>query len=96
MAEPIETFHLYSFATLRQYGACFELVETYLNWLSGAAQVDVTASAEAFGEISDVAKTYQFQLARAMARKRELPLEPLDRMGELWTQGMDPLVGSMS
>src|SRR4029079_5336026 len=28
--EPLETFHQYAFATLRQFGACFELAGTYL------------------------------------------------------------------
>lgn len=31
--EPLETFHQYSFATLRQFGACYELAATYLSWL---------------------------------------------------------------
>ena len=91
MDEPIETFHDYSFATLRQYGACFELVETYLKWLSDGGEVGLEESIRAFGSISDAAKTLQFQLARAMARRRELPLDPIDSMGELWTRGMAPL-----
>jgi len=31
--EPLATFHRYSFATLRQFGACYELAATYLQWL---------------------------------------------------------------
>jgi hypothetical protein len=34
MQADIAVFHAYSFATLRQYGACFELAETYLRWLA--------------------------------------------------------------
>jgi hypothetical protein len=34
MSGDIGRFHAYSFATLRQYGACFELAETYLRWLT--------------------------------------------------------------
>jgi len=92
MGEDVETFHQYSFATLRQYGACFELVETYLQWLSDEGEPGLDEPIEAFRDISATAKAFQFQLARAMARKRALPLEPLDRMGELWQQGMCPLV----
>jgi hypothetical protein len=33
LAEGLETFHLYSFATLRQFGACYELSASYLRWL---------------------------------------------------------------
>jgi Domain of unknown function (DUF1839) len=93
MGESIETFHQYSFATLRQYGACYELVETYLRWLAAGGESGLEAPIEAFREISATAKAFQFQLARAMARRRELALEPLDRMAELWQLGMDPLVG---
>ena len=92
MQEPIETFHQYSFATLRQYGACFELVETYLRWLATGGEQDLTGPIEAFRDISATAKTFQFQLARAMARRRELPLDPLDRMAELWSAGTVALV----
>lgn len=92
MEEPIETFHQYSFATLRQYGACYELVETYLKWLTGGGEDDLDGPIEAFRGISTTAKTYQFQLARAMARRRDLPLEPIDDMAELWTEGIEPLV----
>ena len=92
MEEPIETFHQYSFATLRQYGACYELVETYLRWLAQNGEGDLDAATGTFHDISAASKAFQFQLARAMARRRELPLEPLDRMAELWTQGTDSLL----
>ena len=92
MEEPIETFHQYSFATLRQYGACFELVETYLRWLAAEGENDLEGPTESFHQISSTAKTFQFQLARAMARRRELSLDPIDRMAELWSGGMEPLL----
>lgn len=92
MDEPIETFHAYSFATLRQYGACFELVETYLRWLSKGGENNLEGPIEAFRDISATAKMSQFQLARAMARRRELPLGPIDRMAELWDAGLEPLL----
>lgn len=92
MGEPIETFHQYSFATLRQYGACFELVETYFRWLAENGEPDLDPAIEAFRGISNTAKTYQFQLARAMARGRELPLDPIDVMGSLWSKGVGSVV----
>jgi hypothetical protein len=91
MEEPIETFHQYSFATLRQYGACYELVETYLRWLADGGEAGLDGPIEAFRDISSTAKTFQFQLARAMARRRALPLEPLDRMAALWHAGIEPI-----
>jgi hypothetical protein len=92
MNEPIETFHQYSFASLRQYGACFELVETYLRWLAPHVGPGLEPSIQAFHDLSATAKAFQFQLARAMVRKRELSLESIDRMGELWYQGLEPLI----
>ena len=92
MDQPIETFHQYSFATLRQYGACFELGETYLRWLADGGECGLDVSIEAFRGISSTAKAFQFQLARAIARRRELHLEPLERMAEQWREGVEPLV----
>jgi hypothetical protein len=84
-------FHAYSFATLRQYGACFELAETYARWLGENGVDRVAPAAEAFGAISQGAKAFQFQLARAMARGRSLDLAPLDAMGEQWQRGIGAL-----
>jgi hypothetical protein len=92
MEEPIETFHRYSFATLRQYGACFELVETYLRWLGEGGEEGLEGATQAFHDISATSKAFQFQLARAMARRRELSLDPLGRMAQLWQAGMDSVV----
>ena len=89
--EPIETFHIYSFATLRQYGACFELAETYLGWLRDRGVGGLDDSITAYHEISETAKVFQFKLARAVARGTELDLSPIDHMGQCWQDGVDPL-----
>jgi hypothetical protein len=88
MAADIELFHKYSFATLRQYGACFELAETYLGWLGtkGVAGLEVPRSA--FASIAQTAKAFQFQLARSMSRRKPLDMGPLDTMGAQWEVGM--------
>ena len=83
-SEPIETFHTYSFATLRQYGACYELVETYLKWLASQGESGLDTVAETFAEISNISKAFQFKLARSLARKKELDLSPLEKMSTLW------------
>jgi hypothetical protein len=91
MAADIAAFHKYSFATLRQYGACFELGETYLGWL-GENGVDGLADARtALGEIAQTAKTFQFQLARAMSRRKPLDLAPIDAMGAAWDRALSDL-----
>jgi hypothetical protein len=84
----LDHFHKYSFATLRQYGACFELAETYLRWLAEKGVAGLEVSCGAFRQISQAAKTFQFQLARSMARKKPLDLAPLDAMAAQWDIGM--------
>lgn len=87
--EPIETFHQYSFATIRQYGACCELAATYLEWLVGRGEDRLIEVHRCFQDISTSAKAFQFQLARAVARKRTLSLDPLEAMGDAWVEGRD-------
>jgi hypothetical protein len=92
MQADIGVFHAYSFATLRQYGACFELSETYLRWLQEHGCSDMAASIEALQQISQQTKAFQFQLARAIARKKPLDLAPLDAMADHWERAMNPLL----
>lgn len=89
--EPIETFHQYSFATLRQFGACFELAATYLRWLQTRDISPLERPIAAFSELSTGAKTMQFQLARAMARKKPMDLSILDQMATTWEVAMGDL-----
>ena len=44
-----------------------------------------------FGRINLNAKTFQFQLARAMARRKALDATTIEDMGRDWQQGMDIL-----
>jgi hypothetical protein len=67
----MDFFHLYAFNTVRQFGANFELLATHLNWLDAA---EYAAEAAAAKQICDNAKTTQFMLARAVARRRFDPL----------------------
>lgn len=91
MTADMEKFHAYSFATLRQYGACFELSETYLRWLGEQGVKELDIPLLSFQKISQTAKTFQFQLARAMARKKPLDLTPLDEMATQWETGIGAL-----
>jgi len=77
-------FHKYSFATLRQYGACFELAQSYLAWLAGNGVAGLEVPGAAFGRIAQAAKAFQFQLARAISRGKPLDLAPLEEMGAQW------------
>ncbi|MDO1584822.1 DUF1839 family protein [Rhizobium oryzicola] len=61
-------FHKYAFNTLRQMGANFELLSSHLIWL-GPADRFAKASSHAL-QIAETAKSAQFQLARALTRKK--------------------------
>lgn len=91
-SEPMETFHGYSFATLRQYGACFELAANYLDWLAGRGEDGLEATARLYAEISEIAKTVQFKLARTLARKKTLDLSPIEEMSSRWQTATSDLV----
>lgn len=80
----LEVFHQYSFATLRQFGACYEMAALYMDWLHHHEIADLSAVRDGFDRLSNGAKTLQFQLARAMARKKPLNLAPLDDMAQTW------------
>lgn len=68
MEQPFAAFHKYAFNTLRQFGANFELASSHLDWLSpqGAFQ----SAAKSALTLAETAKSCQFQLARAVTRKR--------------------------
>lgn len=78
---PFGFFHKYAFNTLRQIGANFELAGSHLDWLSP----DLAESAAQARRISEVAKSVQFQLARAISRRKFEPLQTaLDPAADAW------------
>lgn len=87
----LDVFHQYSFATLRQFGACYEMAALYMGWLQQHDVADLESVQQGFERLSQGAKTLQFQLARSMARKKPLNLAPLEEMAETWTQSMSQL-----
>jgi hypothetical protein len=91
MGADLARFHAYSFATLRQYGACFELAETYLRWLAGHGVDGLAGAADELHAIAETAKAFQFQLARSMSRRKPLDLAPIDAMGAAWDRALGPL-----
>ena len=90
--ESMQTFHGYSFATLRQYGACFELTASYLDWLADRGETGLGEIAARYRNISQIAKTFQFKLARTIAKKKPLDYAPLDEMTAEWQSATDTLV----
>jgi hypothetical protein len=88
--QPIDTFHQYAFVTFRQFGACFELASHFLNWLA-PNNGNLQKAAVAFKAISEQTKIYQFQLARAVTRKKSLRLETIDELAAHWATAIDYL-----
>ncbi len=92
---PFGYFHKYAFNTLRQLGANFELAASHFRWLSEDGQFE--PAAEAALTIASTAKTAQFQLARALTRKRFDALgSVLDPAVEGWEQVVNILQARIS
>ena len=78
---PFAFFHKYAFNTLRQLGANFELAASHLDWIApDGALNDAAAAART---IAETAKSAQFQLARALTRRKfetlKTTLEPAEK-----------------
>lgn len=82
---PFEFFHKYAFNTLRQLGANFELLATHLTWISEFGEYRNAAAAAL--RIAETAKSVQFQLARAVTRRKfDTLTAALDPAVEAWDQ----------
>jgi hypothetical protein len=81
---PFDFFHKYAFNTLRQLGANFELLATHLSWMGGR-EFDEATSASL--KIAETAKSVQFQMARAVTRRKfDTLAQGLDPAIEAWDQ----------
>ena len=88
----LETFHLYAFGMIRQFGVTAEIAADVVDWLTGHAQADLADAALLFREASSQAKTLQFQVARAVSG-RNVDIEALVRpMAIAWAAAMDEVV----
>ena len=84
--------HKYAFNTARQLGMNFELLGSHLRWLGGRELMarPLGPAIESCEALSSGAKVFQFQLARAVARKRFDGLEPaLDPLVDHYSRIMD-------
>ncbi len=86
---PQAFFHRYAFHGLRQLGANYELMADHLIWLDGAASEESALALR----IAEVAKTAQFQLARACARRT---FDALPASVEAAVQAYDALYARLS
>jgi len=90
-AESLETFHAYSFATLRQFGSCFEQASVYLDWLIKNNETGLEIARDNYKQISEMTKIFQFQLARMMMRGKDVDLSTIDELAKLWRGAVNQL-----
>ena len=87
--EGLPTYHAYAFATVRQFGANFELAAAYTKWLSENARVDLGEAAEAFEGISGGAKALILKGARAVSSKKTVDFGPMfEQLESAWDRAM--------
>lgn len=91
--QPPCAFHPYAFNTSRQFGANIALLGTHLAWLDNALGLGTSEPAALCDSLTASAKTFQFLLARALARKR---FDPLDAALAAMAQDYDALMTSLS
>jgi hypothetical protein len=92
---PFSFFHKYAFNTLRQFGANFELAAAHLEWLGGEQRYGHAPNHAR--RISEVAKSVQFQLARAIARRKfDALATALDPAITAWYEMMAELDDALS
>jgi hypothetical protein len=80
-ARDMTGFHAYSFATLRQAGANYELCRDYLAWLAPRAGLDLDKARAHADALATGPKSLQWKLARAIAGKRAF--DPTPQIAEL-------------
>jgi hypothetical protein len=66
----LDYFHLYAFNVLRQLGANFELLGSHIRWLGSQGESGLENAAQGCLQVAEGAKALQFQLARAVNRKK--------------------------
>ena len=89
-------FHAYSFATLRQAGANYELCRDYLAWLAARTALQLDRARSLCETLATVPKTIQFKLARAIAGKRAFdPAAQLAEMSAAWSDLRSELTSTL-
>jgi hypothetical protein len=87
--EGLATYHAYAFATVRQFGANFELASGYMKWLTEHARADLGEAADAFETISGGAKALILKGARAVSAKKAVDFGPMfEQMEAAWDRAM--------
>lgn len=85
----LETFHKYAFATMRQYGACYEYTSLFLRWLRDYQGGHLGEAAEHFEAIASTTQVLMLKTARFVKTQKPFAYLPLlQSMQEHWEQAM--------
>ena len=90
LAGDAATYHDYAFATVRMFGAGFEICALLTDWVLSTSDSPAAAS---FREIVDGSKVLSFKLAR---RKPFEPQEVVAQLGAAWADAMDRLSDALA
>jgi hypothetical protein len=90
--QPLERFHAYAFATLRQCGAAFDLGGVYLRWLQSHGEPGLEQIAADCALIASTAKALQLKTARFVNTGRPFAASALfETMAVAWDSVMSGL-----
>ncbi|MGC4093537.1 MAG: DUF1839 family protein [Polyangiaceae bacterium] len=96
-ARDVAEYHAYAFATIRQFGSCFDLTAQYLRWLGAALPGSIGSAAPHFEAISNSAKAMILKGARAVAGRKAVDFAPmLGDMARAWDDGVTALGSSLA
>ena len=70
LEQPMSSFHLYAFATVRQIGANYEMSAEYIKWLGANGHPEFAAAEASFRRLAEIPKTMQFKMARVAMTKK--------------------------
>jgi len=91
-SDGIERYHQWAFATVRQFGAAFELAARTVLWLEEMEELPRSETSKYFVDVSNLSKALILKGARATVLRREIDVRSTcTAMGEAWLAGMDCL-----
>jgi hypothetical protein len=83
-------YHAWAFAATRQLGAAFELAAIHSRWLAASGYPSLREPAEAFEQISTIAKTFILKAARVVTSSKTPDFSTtFSGLSEAWQRGMD-------
>jgi hypothetical protein len=96
-SEGTDSYHPYAFATIRQFGAAFDLAASYVTWLRQHHIACPEGTEGHFTKISEVAKILLLKGARASASSRPVDFEAnLNDLEKSWDEGMALIRGNFT